>query len=622
MRTPLRKRTIYPAVAFLLLCSACSNEHAVVSPAQLAATVAQASSKHQWRTAIVELKDFLRNHPKDFSARMLLGDVYATVGLPNAARGEYEHAANIDPNAEPAQLGLLRAMVAMDDVDAAAKRLAKIGGPTSFDRQVVNATILTGADKLDDAAALLDKLMTTNAESIELRLALSRFDLRAGKLAEADQHIAWLQGKNADDPRVGMAAGELRLLQNRPGDAVDEFMKVAAIVPNHPMANYGQARAGVQADRLDDADKAATRLRQQSPGSPTVNFIDGYIEFARQNYKLAKDKLALVLKFAPTHPQSRMLMAQIMLLDQQYEQAAAYLESLNASFPDDAKIIRMLAVARIQGHEPQKAVTALEPLAETSKSPEDLALLGSAYLKSGDLARGYDLLKQAVAAAPGDSALVSRLGATELALGHNASAVANLERGRAGRQPPADEYLMLVYAYLRTGELAKAEAVTRELTRRHPQDTLGYNLAGGVQLALKNSAAARTEFQHALDIDPDFVPALLNVANIDLQAGDIKSARAGFAHVLKINPATANALVGMGRLAFAENDAPAARKFLEHAYAINPADDATAIMLGQVMLDLRMAEKALPILESVVPRARNERATTSTSPRCLPARIS
>ena len=86
----------------------------------------------------------------------------------------------------------------------------------------------------------------------------------------------------------------------------------------------------------------------------------------------------------------------------------------------------------------------------------------------------------------------------------------------------------------REGRFEEGAALAREALRLEPRSTLAHLLAGYLHAALREPAAAGTAFRAALALDPEHPRAMLGLARIALERGDIgicrelSNARSGF----------------------------------------------------------------------------------------------
>jgi len=77
----------------------------------------------------------------------------------------------------------------------------------------------------------------------------------------------------------------------------------------------------------------------------------------------------------------------------------------------------------------------------------------------------------------------------------------------------------------REGRFEEGAALAREALAREPRSTLAHLLAGYLHAALRDPESADTAFRAALALDPEHPRAMLGLARIALERGDVRACR-------------------------------------------------------------------------------------------------
>src|SRR6202000_2491438 len=93
-----------------------------------------------------------------------------------------------------------------------------------------------------------------------------------------------------------------------------------------------------------------------------------------------------------------------------------------------------------------------------------------------------------------------------------------------------------------------------EVIKANPADPNGYNVQGTVQLAMGNLDAAAASYKTALDKDPTFSAAALNLARIEERRANSDAARQWYQKALAADGNNVVALEGLAQLARASDD--------------------------------------------------------------------
>ncbi len=155
-------------------------------------------------------------------------------------------------------------------------------------------------------------------------------------------------------------------------------------------------------------------------------------------------------------------------------------------------------------------------------------------------------LAAALAATPGDPALIELHARNALAMGDGIAAGGSLEK-LAGLRRPADFSLLLAEAALLRGQAADAQ---RALGR--DASPAGQRLRGLALLAQDNPAGAAQAFAAGLAAQPRHAPLLASFARLKLMGGDPAEARALADRALAADPDLLDAMVVDGQIATAE----------------------------------------------------------------------
>jgi tetratricopeptide (TPR) repeat protein len=150
--------------------------------------------------------------------------------------------------------------------------------------------------------------------------------------------------------------------------------------------------------------------------------------------------------------------------------------------------------------------------------------------------------------------------------------------------------------YLRDGDLDKVLAVSQALQNGSPESPLPDHLAGLAHLDRGAPALAEERFNLALAVAPDFVPALMGLAQAARDSGRWEKASETYAVVLQREPARLDALVAMAEVAAHAGDETAAEGWLREAVHHHPSAVEVLAGLVESLLRQERAAEALPLL--------------------------
>jgi Flp pilus assembly protein TadD len=167
----------------------------------------------------------------------------------------------------------------------------------------------------------------------------------------------------------------------------------------------------------------------------------------------------------------------------------------------------------------------------------------------------------------------------------------------------------LIMAHLRRNETAKAMAAVQTLEKKKPNDPVTHNMKGGVLLVLKDNAGARKAFERALELKPDFLPALSNLARLDIQDKQLDVARKRYEGFLSKNPSHAQAYLQYAEfMAMTGAQAKDVQTVLEKGLAASPTSLPVRLALVRLLVQSGDAKRALSLSQEAAATAPDDPA--------------
>jgi putative PEP-CTERM system TPR-repeat lipoprotein len=290
-----------------------------------------------------------------------------------------------------------------------------------------------------------------------------------------------------------------------------------------------------------------------------------------------------------------LLAATLQLQRQDFVQAQENLKKVLDKAPNLRLARRLLVSVHVGQREPARALEALQPLLK--ERTDDVALLnlaGQVYAMNGDFARSEEYFGRASAADPKNAQFRTRLGVSRLAGGEVDQAFQDLEAASALDATNIQADITLIMAHLRRNEVAKAMAAVQTLEKKRPNDPVTFNMKGGVLIASKDTAGARKAFEKALELKPDFLPALSNLARLDIGEKQIDVARKRYDDFLAKNPKNSQAYLQYAELlAMTGTPVKDVQAVLDRGLAATPAALPIRVALVRLLAQSGDAKRAL-----------------------------
>jgi tetratricopeptide (TPR) repeat protein len=176
---------------------------------------------------------------------------------------------------------------------------------------------------------------------------------------------------------------------------------------------------------------------------------------------------------------------------------------------------------------------------------------------------------------------------------------AGLERAyddaRARDASAVGRLAMMLHAY---EQYRSADACYRIARQLEPQSMSWAYLSGVVQAEQGENTAAFASFRQALDIEPNYLPARVRLADALMRAGDLDASRAEYEALVRDFPELALAHYGLGRVSSVLGHPTVAAGHYQRAVDVAPQFGPARYALALAYRDLGLANRAHPHLDA------------------------
>ena len=556
-------------------------------------------NKDQHSAAVIELKNALEKNPADKEARRLLGETYVALGEAQGAEKELRRAIELGLSPESVKVPLGRALLLQGEFQKTLTILEP--GTSGKDSETAQALALQGEAllglaRIQDATVAFTRALDKQPGYPDALLGLARIALGENDFEKAKGLVEQVLAANPKSMESWLLNGEIDRLQGRSEDAIASFSKAVELKPGSVAPRIYRAQTLLALGRLEEGQKDIAAAREIAPNNPLPTYMQAYVEFTNGKHKEALESVQKILRVAPDNLHALLLAGAVQLSLGALEQAEASLKQVLSQAPENIYARKLMAATLLKSSQPQRAVEALQPaLKQQTDDVQLLALAGEAYFKTKQFAKAAEYLEKAATVDPANAAVRTALGIGRLGLGDSERAIADLEAAAdidAGLGQ-ADE--LLVATLMRKGEFDKALTAARKLEKKQTANPLVHNLIGGIYLGMKDVASARKAFEKAVQLQPDFHPAALNLANLDLQAKDQASAHKRFETILAKDPKNLRAMIALAELDAKTGKPKEAVEWLEKARQANPGAAEPRVALANYYANTGDRQKALNI---------------------------
>jgi Flp pilus assembly protein TadD len=315
---------------------------------------------------------------------------------------------------------------------------------------------------------------------------------------------AWMEHRLTRDPSDSLAAynlASLDTMSGNPAGAIAIYRKLAAASPNDARVATSLGAALEQT--------AGQNLEQTAGQNPTQS---GDWQSALASYKRA-------LTLDPSYADARYDLATLELHHDQYEAAASDYRVLIQQHPDDAAAHSGLGAALAQLQQDDAARAEFErALALDPAQPDTLVNYASLELGANNPEHAHELLTKAVAAGAHDAATYQQLAFADQQTHHPEEAEAALRSAIAADPADPTSHALLAQLLAARGDLKAAITEQQAALRLNAKDADGWSNLGVLHAQTGQSTEARSDFEHALAIDPHHAQARANLQRLNAGA--------------------------------------------------------------------------------------------------------
>ena len=522
-----------------------------------------------YRTAIIELKSRLQHNPKDPRARWLLGTVYLAIEDGASAEKELLAAKSLGVSDDSVQPMLARSLIMQerlrDVMELPSDSTLSTESAAELHASKALAALSLGDQKL--AQELITQATAKAPKSPWVRTCQAQMLIAQRDIGTAKEV---LQKIVAEDPQNGIAWSLLGSIFRDEGAYKEADNAYSEAIASRGLAAKDRFNRGLMRLALNDLPAAkadADFLKTIAPKSPNTNYLNGFLSFRQAKYADTIDALEATYAADSTHVPTAIMLAISHLQEGNSERANAIISATLATNPDNFLIKQLKVVASLSEGRTERVQSLIEPIL----SRENNAGL---FVKTNT----------SIAAQPQDLARQMRKeGATQGQT--DGSSLAALQSQ--------------VMALVKSRQLDEALQKAEEIRALDPKNAVSENLLGYVQLLRGDKETAKQAFSRAIEISPNFAPAIKNLALLDIEEGNIESAHKLVLNSLKGAPNDVSLLLLAAEIDARLGDGDAARQHLESATVSDPNAAEPRIALARYQILQGQHQEEVNILQPI-----------------------
>jgi tetratricopeptide (TPR) repeat protein len=487
--------------------------------------------------------------------------------------------------------------------------------PDDAEIQVKIGTILLSGGLLAEARDAARQVLDKHPDNEQALLLFANASGNPDDIEDARKFIQTLRDNDRDRPRYHLALGALDLRQNKPARAETEFKAALDLDPKSSETNAALGMFYWTRNQVKEAGQAfKTAADLAPPRSPKrIQYADFLIKTGEG--AAAKSLLEDINRAAPDYLPPRVFLMKMACTEHQGEDCIARVQNILSQDPINYDALFVDGILNLRKGDAATAMREFEYLSNTyTQNPQvryQLALAYLLYAKSAGAAQSRravesaeSRLHEAVKLDPSFEQAILLLAELKIRKGIPAAAVDLLAPLTKERPQIAQAHYLLATAYLAQKKGGDALAVYRQMTELFPKDPQPPFLVGLILLAQGQQSDARSDarkaFERSIEIDPDYLPPLEKLVDLDIADKHYVAALARVEKQIEKNPNLAQLWGLKGKILFEQRDFTHAEADLLKAVELDPKLEAAYELLAQIYVVSNRQEEAIAKLNAFV----------------------
>lgn len=551
------------------------------------------AQKH-YDQALQEFSKAAAIDPKDASSYLYMGVANMQLHHSDDAEANFKKAIQVDPHAGPAYVELASLYLQQKN-QAQAEQILNSGIsaiPSADGLYVALADIYIQQKNFAQAEQVYQTAIKANPSAIPLYLQLAGLFENQGKQSDAENTLTNLGNQLPKSVDAAAAAGNFYRMAKMNDRALAEFQRGLAANPGNLDLEHSIADLYLINGQTDQAATLDAEMLKQAPNDPLALTDQGRLLLAQGKVSDAVNTLQRVSSQSPASPDAHYYLAIAYLRSNnpvqangEFQQALAQANA--AHTPEGANVGRMtlgqlIGLNLSQGKYSVAQLYAQELVKDNPNNPTAHMLLADALWDLGQAKAAGDEYATAEKLAPSDPSVLANVGLFYAREKKFTEAENKLKA--AMQAAPSSLGVVSDYADFLVSQKKVPEASTlvSQFVAKNSSDAGAHLLMGRINLLGNNEAAALSETQECLRLDPKNVNAYLQLGQIYQNQGNDPSAIQSYEQAAQLSPSSAPILTKIGNIYMAKGDLSRASAEFQRALNADPTFSIAANNLAWV----------------------------------------
>ena len=541
--------------------------------------------KGNYSSAIIQLKNQLKEYPDDAMARYYLGTSYLELWKIEPAFKELKRAYKLNPENADIKLSYAKVLLVKKEYAKILTILSrKMTEPLKEQRrEIYRAYAYLGQNKIADAKQILSALNVNNNGEVfnaQAKIALLENDIKT-----AEKRVKQSLQQDPENFDALQLQARIYIVKEQFKEAIEVYNKLIEKRPGDLRLLLKRAALKFNQDDLKGAEEDLHIVLSKIKNQPHANYLLARIKLKEEKYKKVQEISENILNLIPRHYESMLMLGIAHFKQGNYNQADKYLTQYISANPENIKAQILLANIYLIQENPEQALLILEDFDEKTinNNVDILNAMGSAYLMAGDYKKSIEVLNKAKQLAPDDINIQKKLITSLYKKGDIDSVTHELEKISGSIKDKRKLNHLLVLTYIQQKQLDKADKKLTELLQSNPNDAVLYNLKAYVERLKGNFKRSKENYQQALKIDNAFIPAYYGLAELAIEEKNWDTAKANFIKITQIKPKYIKAYIKLAQIAEKEKKPDEIESWLKKGYTEVKGDIKSQIYMANML---------------------------------------
>ena len=586
--------TVVTSIVLVVGLSSCSENKSVED---LFSSASKYKSEHNYTSALLELKNAVRQAPKNAKYRKALGDVHLALGNYLDAEKELEKSRELGIEFAEISSGLAKTYARLDN-SKRAYELVDEGASLSEDNYL---TLLyyAGITALNNGAIersqdFLDQAMVFDNSYIQVKLAKAYYHYTNN---EFDKGLSILSSLAVDEEfyfEIVLTQGILLFAKKDYAAAKEKFIEFREETPNDSKITLHIINSLLHYESFEEAEKYTDEYLAKYSNSTLALFYKSKIEFQRGEYANAQNNAERAVQQNNELYAAKAVAGLSAFNLEKYEGAYVHLKPLIKYVPDNSPLH---AILRVIEAKMGKSVEGSDSLAFSINDTQLLVNASDELIQLGQFNEARSILNDFDQVGEQAHKQLADIGLLKLSIGDE-QGFSFLEKAIEKEPSSEDLRMALAMSYFKAGKIENAVTVAKKWQLEFPSNVDAYNLLGMILLGTDDIEGAEFQFQQTLQLEPKNNYVRLYFANKDLNENHLTEALQKVEDILKDSPENFNALSLYYNISALKSNTTDALKRIERAYLNDIDNHVKKYYFASVLYLAKNYEKCIEVLNS------------------------